>query len=71
MDPYPLDKISSGLAAIADLPLPLIAETFLVSDIQISANISPPMPVDMGSSTLSAAAVATAASTALPPFWRI
>ena len=33
----------------------------------MSANISPPIPVDIGSTTFSTAAVATAASIALPP----
>jgi hypothetical protein len=33
--------------------------------------MSPPMPVDAGSVTLSAAPAATAASAALPPFARI
>ena len=33
------------------------------------ANMSPPMPVIMGSTTLSMAAVVTAASIALPPRW--
>ena len=48
-------------------PLPFSARTFLSAAFQISANTSPPTPVDIGSTTFSVVAVATAASTALPP----
>ena len=49
------------------LPLALSALRDLSLAFQISANRSPPMPVDMGSTTFRVAAAAIAASTALPP----
>ena len=52
------------------LPLPFSAVTFLSAAFQMSANTSPPTPVDIGSTTFNVAAVATAASTALPPSMR-
>ncbi len=50
-------------------PLALSATSFCSLASQTIANMSPPMPVMCGSVTLSTAAAATAASTALPP-WR-
>ena len=64
---WPRRASSSMLAAAADRPLALSALTRFSRDIQTSANRSPPTPVDGGSTTFNAAAVATAASTALPP----
>ena len=48
-------------------PLPLMARTDFSSWFQTSAKRSPPTPVELGSTTPSAAAVVMAASTALPP----
>ena len=52
-------------------PLALSALMDFSLAFQISANRSPPIPVDMGSTTFRVAAAATAASTALPPFMSI
>ena len=52
-----MEITSSGFAPAAECPLPLMAVTFLVSAIHIRANISPPIPVDIGSNTFRAAAV--------------
>ncbi len=54
-------------AAAGAAPLPFSACTFFSLASQISANMSPPTPVETGSTTLRTAAQATAASTALPP----
>jgi hypothetical protein len=48
-------------------PLALNPDNF--PSFQIMAKASLPMPFAVGSTTVSAAAVATAASTALPPFF--
>src|SRR5207247_2825903 len=48
-------------------PRPLIAVTLAESATELSENMSPPMPLVIGSTTLMAALVATAASKALPP----
>ena len=53
--------------AAAARPLPLMARTDFSFSFQTSANRSPPTPVELGSTTLSAAAAVMAASTALPP----
>ena len=52
-------------------PLPLSAVTWPLAASKTRAKQSPPMPVDIGSTTLSMAAVATAASAALPPAIRM
>jgi hypothetical protein len=52
-------------------PEPLRAVMFLDLASKKSAKQSPPRPVDAGSVTLRAAAVAMAASAALPPFIRM
>lgn len=52
-------------------PLPLTALTSLLLASKNRQKTSPPMPVHDGSVTLRAAAVATAASAALPPSARI
>ena len=64
---WPLACRSSIDAARGARPLPFNAVTFRPAAFHISANTSPPTPVDMGSTTFSVAAVVTAASTALPP----
>ena len=71
MAEWPRRTTSSLFAAAADLPLPFSARTRFSSAFHTRANMSPPTPVDIGSRTLSAAAVATAASMALPPSLRI
>ena len=58
---------SSMLAAAGARPLPFRARTLFSLLSHTKANMSPPTPVDMGSTTFSAAAAAMAASTALPP----
>ena len=58
---------ASIVASMGARPLPLIARTLFSSLFHIRANMSPPTPVDTGSTTLSTAALAMAASTALPP----
>ena len=67
----PWSRSWSMLAAIGARPLPFSATTSLRLAFQISAKTSPPTPVDIGSTTFSVAAVATAASTALPPAIRM
>ena len=67
----PCDSNSSMLAALGARPLPFSATTSLRLAFQIKAKRSPPTPVDIGSTTFKVAAVATAASTALPPAMRI
>ena len=66
----PWDLNSSSEAAAGARPLPLMALTFFSWLFQTRANMSPPTPVDIGSTTFRAAAAATAASTAFPP-WSI
>ena len=58
-------------AAAGARPLPFSACTLFSLAFQTRANMSPPMPVDSGSTTLSTTALATAASTALPPCIKI
>ena len=61
-------RVTSSMAAAAGArPLALRATTRRSFASQMSEKRSPPTPVDIGSTTLRAAAVATAASTALPP----
>ena len=53
--------------AMPERPLPLMAWMLLSLLFHMRANMSPPIPVDTGSTTLRTAALAMAASTALPP----
>ncbi len=66
----PLSARYSMLRPAGALPLALSALTSFVSASKKRQKQSPPMPVLVGSVTLRAAAVATAASAALPPSWR-
>ena len=59
----------AAVAAFGARPEALSAISFLAPGLATSAKQSPPMPVMCGSTTASTAAVAMAASTALPP-WR-
>src|SRR5699024_6200840 len=52
-----------------DFPLPFKPCNFPF--IHTKANRSPPIPLDVGSTTVKQAAVAMAASTAFPPFFKI
>ena len=63
----PCCSSSSGVKAVGAGPLELRPYNFSFS--QTNANASPPIPLEVGSTTVRHAAVATAASTALPP-WR-
>ena len=63
----PAARSRSMDAAPGARPLPFRACTFFSPSWRTRANISPPTPVDSGSTTLRVAAAATAASTALPP----
>ena len=58
-------QVGGGRSAATGIqrPYALVRRAF-----QTRAKRSPPMPVDMGSTTFNAAAAATAPSTALPPF---
>jgi len=56
----------SKFQALGDFPEPFKPHNFFL--FQISAKASPPIPLLVGSNTVSAMAVARAASTALPPF---
>ena len=60
----------AAVAAFGARPAALSAISFLLPGLAMSAKQSPPMPVICGSTTASTAAVAIAASTALPP-WRM
>lgn len=64
---WPRERRRSNVKACGLDPPPCTAVTFLVSASNKRANASPPMPVLVGSHTLSAAATATAASPAVPP----
>ena len=68
---WPLLLSSSMLAAAGARPLPFKARTLFSLLSQTRANMSPPTPVDMGSTTFRAAAAAMAASTAVPPSIRM
>mmetsp|Transcript_2766 Transcript_2766/g.6482 ORF Transcript_2766/g.6482 Transcript_2766/m.6482 type:complete len:106 (+) Transcript_2766:1459-1776(+) len=57
----------SSVSPDGDLPDPFKACTFFEEASKNSKKQSPPSPVEQGSVTLSAAAIAIAASTALPP----
>jgi hypothetical protein len=52
-------------------PLPFSARTDFSFSFHTKANMSPPMPVELGSTTFRVAAVQMAASTALPPSIKI
>ena len=52
-----------------DRPLPLTAYTFFSFAICTRANMSPPNPVEHGSNTDNAAAIAIDASIAFVPLW--
>lgn len=59
----------SGVQAAGERPDPL--RPWRCSPVQTIAKASPPMPFEVGSTTVSAMAAARAASTALPPSWSI
>ena len=61
----------ASVAPVGARPLPFSAMSFFSFASQAMTNTSPPIPALPGSTTFSAAAVATAASKALPPFSRI
>src|SRR5262245_54278325 len=61
----------SRFRAFGARPLELRASSFLVLDQYTIANASPPTPVMLGSVTFNIAAMAIAASTALPPRLRM
>ena len=58
---------SSRVINVPARPLALSATSFFSFALQMSANMSPPRPVIIGSTTASTAAAVTAASIALPP----
>ena len=59
-----------GVAPEGARPLPLNAISFFSFASQAMTNTSPPIPALPGSTTFNTAAVATAASNALPPFFQ-
>ena len=61
----------SAVAPAGARPAELSAIGFLLPGLAMRAKQSPPMPVICGSTTASTAAVAMAASTALPPALRV
>ncbi|MCS6909484.1 MAG: hypothetical protein NZM11_02800 [Anaerolineales bacterium] len=63
--------MSSIVSAAGARPEPFRAVTRYVHASQYSANTSPPMPVGIGSMTLRAAAMGTAASAALSSYFRM
>ena len=67
--PMPFLAYQSAVAAAGALPEALSAISFWPG-LAMIAKQSPPMPVIAGSTTASTAAVAIAASTALPPCFR-
>src|SRR5262245_1247198 len=67
----PFLPYQSAVAAAGARPAALRASGFFAPGLAISAKQSPPMPVIGHSTTASTAAVAIAASTALPPWRRI
>ena len=67
MERWPSASSKSMVWPFGERPLPLMARTDFSRLFQTRANMSPPTPVDTGSTTFRTAALAIAASTALPP----
>ena len=66
---WPAARMAAAEVAAGARPDPLMPCKLLPS--QTSEKTSPPMPLEHGSTTVSAMPVAIAASTALPPCWSI
>src|SRR6056297_664072 len=66
----PCSRKNSGVAPVGATPRPLTPMTFFSSGCQISAWVSPPQP-SVSHMVAVAASMAAAASTALPPFWKV